>query len=329
MLAASGELLAERAGVLNIGLEGMMLAGAFFAFLGTWATASVWLGVLAGLLAGATLAALMALLSIEARADQIVVGVGLNLLALGTTTFVYRAIFSGRTQVIVEHMRPALFGQIPLVYVAFLLVPAAWIFLYWTRPGLIVRATGEMPEAADVAGADVKRVRWLATLAAGGLAGMGGAFLTVGQLGLFIEGMSGGRGFLAVAAVIFGRWHPVGVLGACLVFGTADALQLRLQAAEFVPPAVWLLLATVALSFPAAALLFRRMRRAHLLSLALALAAGVAALAGFFTAPRVVLPSQWWLALPYVLALLALAGVAGRSRAPLALALPYRRESAP
>lgn len=256
LFAATGELVAERAGIINIGLEGMMLGGAFFAFVTTWQTGSIWLGVLVALAAGALLAALMAFLSIEASADQIVVGVGLNILAFGVTTFAFEQIFSSRGQVILQPMRPlaipglshlpgvgkALFDQVPLAYLAYLLLPAVWFLLFKTTWGIALRAAGELPEAVESAGIRVKRVRWLATLAAGAFAGVGGSFLSVASLGLFIQGMSAGRGFIALAAVIFGRWRPLGVLAACLLFGGADALQLRLQAAGSTIPVHLLLM---------------------------------------------------------------------------------------
>lgn len=335
LYASLGELVAERAGVLNIGLEGMVLTGAFFAFLGTYLTDSLLVGVLVGLGAGAVVAAIMALLAIQGRADQIVVGVGLNLLALGVTTFAFREVFSGQAEVHLDRLPvapipglsripvlgPALFRQTIMVYAAFLLVGLAWFVLQRTRWGLAIRAAGERPAAADTAGVSVARVRWAGELVAGALAGVAGAFLSVGQLGLFIEGMSAGRGFLALAAVIFGGWRPLGVLAACLVFGAADALQLRLQAEATVPRQVWLLVAIVASGYLLLSATHRRLTGGAVVAL------GLAGLAGalFVVAPPWHFPPQLWLTLPYVLALLALAGLVRRVRMPSALAVAYRR----
>jgi ABC-type uncharacterized transport system permease subunit len=338
LLAAVGELISERAGVLNVGLEGMMLMGAFFAFLVAYYSHSVLVAVCAGLVAGMALAAIMAALALEARADQIVVGVGLNILALGVTAFAFEEIFAGKGQVVVDRMGvleipllsdipevgPALFAQRPLVYVAFLAVPAAWYLFYRTNWGLMIRATGELPEATDTSGGSVRIVRWAAILTAGAAAGLAGAYLSVGQTGLFTDGMSGGRGFLALAAVIFAKWRPLGVLGASALFGAADAFQLRLQASEQVPVEVW----AAAALFAGAYLVYRfAWRRA--LPGASALVVAFLTLAGALVLvalePAVDLPSQLWLSVPYICALLALAGFVGRARMPSALAVSYHR----
>jgi simple sugar transport system permease protein len=220
----------------------------------------------------------------------------------------------------------ALFNQTLLVYLAFAVVAVVWFVLYRTSWGLAIRAAGEVPAAADTAGVRVTRIRWLGTLAAGALAGMAGGFLSVGQLGFFIEGMSAGRGFLALAAVIFGGWRPVGVLAACLVFGAGDALQLRLQAEATVPRQVWLAIGLVAVAWIVAT---RVGRRERLRASPGALAAGllVAGIGGslFAIDPAWHFPSQLWLTLPYLLALLALAGLVGRVHMPSSLAIPYRR----
>src|SRR5262249_13720579 len=177
---------------------------------------------------------------------------------------------SHRSQVILDAMSPvgipglddlggvgkALFDQPPLTYVAYLLVPALWLLLQRTSAGLALRAAGEVPEAVETAGISVGGGRWAGTLTAGALAGVGGAYLSVVSLGLFLQGMSAGRGFIALAAVIFGRWRPFGVLAACLVFGGADALQLRLQAEESIPREVWIVVAAI----PALALLYAIVR---------------------------------------------------------------------
>ena len=339
LFAALGETVAERTGTIDVGLEGMMLAGAFFGFLVSWQTGSPWLGVAGGLAAGAVLGALMAVLTIEARADQIVTGIGLNILALGVTSFVFGQIFAHRGQVILSGMSPvgipglddlggvgkALFHQPPLTYVAYLLVPALWFLLYRTSAGLAIRGAGELPEAVETAGISVQAVRWAGVLTAGALAGVGGAYLSVVSLGLFVQGMSAGRGFIALAAVIFGRWRPFSVLGACLLFGGADALQLRLQAEQSIPREVWIVLAAIPLLALAYSLVRGRVSRIRPSSVLLG---------GFVTAVGVVLaviepawsvPSQIWLTMPYVVTILVLAGFVGRSRLPTALGVPYTR----
>jgi simple sugar transport system permease protein len=338
LLAASGELISERAGVLNVGLEGMMLGGAFVAFLVAYELHSMVLGVLAGVAAGLAFAVIMAALAVEAKADQIVVGIGINVLAVGITGFAFDEIFSDRAAARVHTMDKvalpglsslggvgdALFNQPLLIYVAFLVIPAVWVLLYRTRWGLSIRSVGELPVAADTAGVNVRATRWLATMTAGALAGLGGAYLSLVDLGLFRQEMSAGRGFLALAAVIFGRWRPRGVLLACLLFGSADALQLRLQAGGSVPAEIWLLIAGVA-----AAYLLRRLAVARrVMPVAVAGAICAAAIALAVSSPQISLPNQLWLALPFLLALAALAGAAARVRMPAALTLPYRRGEA-
>ncbi len=189
LLPAVGELISERAGVLNVGLEGMMVAGAFVAYLATWELHSLVLGLLLGMGAGMVFGVIMALLTVEAGADQVVAGIGINLMALGLTAYLYEQIFGGKTQVVIPQVGnapipllskipqvgPALFNHDPLVYIAFLLVPASWFLLYRTKWGLAIRASGELPAAADTAGISVRRVRWMGVLTAGGLAGLGGA----------------------------------------------------------------------------------------------------------------------------------------------------------
>ena len=337
IFASSGELLAERTGVLNIGLEGFMLAGAFFGFLGTYLSGSFLVGVIFAVVAGAIFAAAMAFLSIRLRADQIVVGIGINILALGVTSFAFREIFSG-PQVLLDRPEPwewpllsripgvgqALFAQPGWVYFALVVVAAVWFVLQRTTWGLSMRATGELPEAADTAGSSVFRNRWVATLVAGGLAGAGGSFLSI-ELGVFVEGMTNGRGYLALAAVIFGRWRAPGVLLACLLFGGADALQLRLQAEAAVPFEVWLVLALLGPAYLVAT--GRSFRSQHPLTLA---AIGCLTVIGAILAvaePQFTLPAQLWRTLPFVLTIIVLAGFIGRSWMPSTLAIPYSREA--
>lgn len=337
--AALGELISERGGVINIGLEGMVLGGAFAAYYVTWLTGSVWVGALASIAAGVAFAAIMGVLAIDRQADQIIVGLGILILGGGASALAFEQIFTGTGRTIVDHMSEleipllsdvpvigeALFKQVPLVYLAYLAVPLVWWLLWRTRWGLAVRAAGESPEALEADGISVRAVRWTALLCAGVGGGLAGATLVVGSLGTFTENMSAGRGFIALAAVVFGRWRPVGVLGACLVFGGADALQLRLQAVGSIPWQVWTLVALIGVAAVAVPLV-----RGRQMTPAMALVPGVVAVAGFVlavTEPTIDPPSQIWLMFPYVLALLVLAGFVGRARMPSALGLPYRRAS--
>jgi general nucleoside transport system permease protein len=278
-LAALGESISQRGGVINIGLEGVVLAGAFGALIGA-GTGSIAMGFAAGVAAGCALNALFALFVVTLRADQIITGTAINLIAFGLTGALYRVLFgpmgaalsiptAGVVPVPVLHqlplVGPALFAQPLPTYSIYLLVPLLWWWSHRTHSGLALRAIGERPESARVSGVNIARYRWGALLAAGALGGMAGATLVVAQAGTFAEGMSGGRGFIAIAIVVLGRWHPGGVAVAALLFGAASALQFLFQAA------------------------------------------------GYAVAYHLVL------AVPYVLTLLALAGFAGRSRAPEAL----------
>ncbi|MFN8035126.1 MAG: ABC transporter permease [Acidimicrobiia bacterium] len=339
LLAAIGELYSERAGVLNVGLEGMVLMGAFGGYWGLWWTGNLWLGMVAGAAAGAALAAVMGLLSVTARADQIVVGVGLNLLAIGVTTFSFRKVFGDRGEIVLHRMGTAeipllsklptigkaLFSQTPATYLAWVVVALTWFILYRTTWGLGLRAVGEVPAAADTAGINVPVRRYQAVLVTGVLAGIAGATLSIVQLGLFQENMSAGRGFLALAAVIFGRWKPLGIVGACFVFGGADALQLRLQAEGHVPPEVWFALALVAMAV-ATWILASSRRRASLRTVGTLLGLAAAGVALRIVAPVWAFPAQLWLAMPFVVTLVALSGIAGAAAAPAAIAIPYRRD---
>lgn len=243
LLAALGEIFAEKSGVINVGIEGMVLAGALAGFAGSYASHSPVFGALCAAGAGVALAALMALLSIRLRADQVVVGTAINILALGLTGVFARALFqnantSASAFCILPipglHRLPvigdALFAQNALGYLAWLLVPLCWFYLFRTRPGLRLRAVGESPEAADGAGVRVNQVRTLAVLWGGALAGIAGAYLSIGYTNGFVENMSAGRGFIALAVVILGRWNPWGALAAALLFGLASALQFQFQA---------------------------------------------------------------------------------------------------
>ena len=253
LLAALGETLAEKAGVINVGMEGMMLAGALAGFAAAFAGHSPWAGAGAALLAGAALAALFAALSVGLGADQVVVGTAVNILALGLTGVFFRAQpqlngatapafaplslpflhpAAGATAGLPGQLLSALFEQNALGWLAWALVPLVWLGLFKTRWGLRLRAVGEYPSAADGAGVQVARVRVGATLAGGALAGLAGAYLSLGYTVGFGENMTAGRGFIALAVVILGRWNPFGVAAAALLFGLASALQFQFQAAS-------------------------------------------------------------------------------------------------
>lgn len=278
-LAALGETVVERAGVINIGLEGIVLAGAFGGLVA--AGAGLAAGFAGAVAAGVLVAALFALFAVTMRADQIITGVAVNLLVVGLTGALYRGIYgatgaaltiptTGSTPIPLLSRIPvvgsALFDQAAPTYAVYLVAPLLAWWLYRTRSGLALRAAGERPEAARAAGVSPSRVRWLAILLGGALGGIGGGVLVLSQAGTFAEGMSAGRGFIAIAIVALGRWHPLWVLTAALLFGAASALQFLFQAMGWA------------------------------------------------------LPYQLFLALPYVLTLLALAGLAGRRAvAPAAL----------
>ena len=279
LLAATGEMLNERAGVINLGVEGAMLAGALGSAIAA-ASGGPWAGVLAALLAGVAVAAVFSAVAIGARADQIITGTAVTLGSVGLTGAVYRTAFGAGGPELslptfestpipvlrsIPVLGPALFEQPALSYLAWLLVPIAWWFLYRSWWGLALRATGESAEAARASGVPVRRVQLLATLVGGALAGLAGATLVLAQVGTFAEKMTAGRGFIAIAIVVLGRWHPVGVLCAALFFGGANALQFAFQAM------------------------------------------GLA------------VPYQLFLVMPYLLALFALAGAVGRVKAPAGL----------
>jgi simple sugar transport system permease protein len=245
LFAALGGILSERAGVFAVGLEGMMLAGAFAGVVLTHASGSAAVGLLASAAGGAVIAAVVAVATARFLADQMVTGLAVNILSLGLTSFLLRGLFGrGEAPILrvptlapvpipvlgdLPGLGPLLFRQPALTYVALALVVAVLVFLRRTRAGLTLRAVGENPAAAFAGGADPVRVRTLAVVAGGALAGVGGAVLSLQQVGTFTDGMTNGRGYLALAAIIVGRWAPGGALLGCLLFGAADALQLRIQ----------------------------------------------------------------------------------------------------
>lgn len=233
ILAALGGLFSERSGVINIALEGMMLAGAFTAAAVTYAAGNPYVGLLSGMLAGMLIAAIHAVACIRYRADQVVTGTAINILMLGMPAFLSGAFFlsSGSTpQIPKEQLIPWL----PIV-IAFALVPITWYVLYKTPFGLRLRSVGENPEAADAAGVKVARMRYAGVLLSGVLAGIGGAYLSIGQSSLFTRNMTSGRGFIALAALIFGKWRPVQTLLACLLFGLTEALSIQMQGVVKLP----------------------------------------------------------------------------------------------
>jgi simple sugar transport system permease protein len=227
IFAALGGLFSERSGVVNIALEGMMLVGAFGAAVGTLATHSPWLGSGAGIVAGALLAVVYAFFVIRLRANQIVAGIAINMLALGLTPFLCKLRFdvTGQTPAIPLDER----FQVAPLYLSWLAVALCWFWCRHTRSGLWTSFAGEHPEALDAAGIRVNRVRWAAVVMSGALAGMGGAALSIYLSSAFSRNMTAGRGFMALAALIFGKWKPVPAALACLLFGFADAVQIRLQ----------------------------------------------------------------------------------------------------
>ncbi len=252
VLASIGGLYSERSGVINIALEGMMLAGAFTAAVVTVFTANPWIGLLAAIIAGLLVAAIHGLATISFRADQVVSGTAINILFLGVPALLSGALFEStgatpqlpRDQVLPDlqffdaaawPVLASVFNQKPLVYFAVAVVALSLYVLKRTRFGLRLRAVGENPEAADTAGVSVHRMRYAGVLISGALAALGGAYLSIGQNSLFTRNMTAGRGFIALAALIFGKWDPVGALLACILFGFAEAISIRMQGTVNIP----------------------------------------------------------------------------------------------
>lgn len=277
LLASLGELFSERVGVINIGLEGLMLTGCLAGVYGAAMTHSPYVGLLLAILAGMAGGGVFAFFGVSLKRDQVIVGTTLNFLALGLTGMLYRAWTHGAAQSIDAPALPLFGGKSGITFnlltlAALLLVPLTQWLLYRTRLGVILRTTGELPEAAAAAGTAVNRLRVLVCLATGALCGAGGASLAIGINNTFAESMTSGRGFIALAVVVFGRWNPWGALGASLLFAAADVAQTRMQAA------------------------------------------------GTYHIPYPI-----FLAVPYILTLLALAVRGAKVRAPAALGVPFEQ----
>lgn len=252
LLAALGETFDELSGVLNVGIEGTILLGALASFLISFHYGNPWLGLLGAILVGLSFNLFLAWMYIDVKASQVVVGIVFNTLALGVASYAYRVAFGeqvtpqkvamlgtvnipGLSEL--PFLGPVLFSHSILVYVTFALVLVSGFVLYRTKFGLKLRAVGEHPRAADTAGIDVRRMRYIGVLLSGAAAGMAGAYIILAQLGLFRDNIVSGRGFIALAIVIFGRWNPYKAGLAALAFGAADALQLSLQIFNFgLPP---------------------------------------------------------------------------------------------
>jgi len=286
VLAALGGLFSERSGVINIALEGKMLAGAFTAAAVTYAAdkrlgagnASPWIGLLAGMIAGLFIAVIYAVSCIKFKADQVVSGAAINILMIGIPGFLSGAFFlsSGSTpQLPKDHLLPQ--SPVVIAITILVLVFAIWYVVYKTPFGLRLRSVGENPEAADAAGVSVSRIRYSGVLIAGVLAGLGGAYLSIGQSSLFTRNMTAGRGFIALAALIFGKWRPVQTLLACLLFGFTEAVSIQMQGVFKLPSGEDI-------------------------------------------------PVQFIQMVPYVLTIVVLAGFIGSSRPPRALGIPYEKE---
>jgi simple sugar transport system permease protein len=287
IFATLGGILSERSGVYNIGLEGMILLGAFGAAVGTFFTHTPFGGMLLGAVLGGAGGVLLAVLAVTLGVNQLVSGIAINIFAIGLTSFLSRVVFGVQATTMslpgfkplaipllsdIPVIGPVFFTQDLLLYFMYLLVPFLYWVLFYTPLGLNIRAIGEYPRAADTAGVGVHGTRYICVMISGILAGLGGCHLVLSQVFLFTEHMSAGKGFIALAAIILGRWNPFGGFLACLLFGACEALQLRLQ----------------------------------------------------FYHPQV--PYQIFTMLPYVASILALIGIVGKANPPASTGIPYRRE---
>jgi len=240
MLGALAEVFVERTGVMNIAIEGIFLIGAWAGFVGAYLSGNLIVGLLAAAIIAMTYGAVYGLITVKLKQHQIVTGVAMNILALGLTLYLYRVLFGvPLLPLTVEPLKDlpipmlskipligkALFSQNALTYLAILLMPVGYWVLFRTRVGLIIRSTGENPEAVDAAGINVERIRFLAVLASSALDGVAGAFYSIGFLGMFTSGIIGGRGWIAFALCFLGNWNPMGVMLGALIFGLADALS--------------------------------------------------------------------------------------------------------
>jgi ABC-type uncharacterized transport system permease subunit len=285
LFGATGEIVSEKAGVLNMSVEGFMLTAAFGGALGSLLSGSATIGLVCGIAAVLPVALLQAFLSNTLRVNQIVSGIGINILALGATTLAYREIFGARSSQLVDGFStwtPPLLGQIPVIgqaifeqvwlfYLALALIAVVALCINYTSIGLAIRAAGVDPNAASRAGLSITAIRYGAVLFAGVCSALGGIFISLGNIHTFTEGMTSGAGYLAITAVIFGNWRVWRMVGACLLFGTATALQFQLPAMGVTVPTALLIMS------------------------------------------------------PYLLAFLAVTGLVGRQTPPAALTLPYHR----
>lgn len=240
LLPALGEALTERSGVQNLGVEGMMLMGALFGYIVDIETSNIILAFVAAAIAALSLALVHAFLAVTLRANQIVSGLAVTLFGSGLTAFIGKPFVGASAPVVLSRVPIPLLSQIPVVgqilftqdpvvYASFILVPLMWYFIYRTRPGLNLRAIGESPATADAMGVGVAARRYLYTLIGGALAGIGGAYLSLGYTPTWVEGMTAGRGWIAVGLVVFGTWDPVRVMAGAYLFGFVDGFQLRAQ----------------------------------------------------------------------------------------------------
>lgn len=282
MLASLGALFTARAGIINFAMEGIMIMGAFFGVYGSFLSGSPWIGALFGMLGGLAAALVLGVMSISVKVDQVVAGTGINILFLGLTSYLISVVYPNGQPSSVNAFQPieipglsaipvlgVLFKQSFLTYFSFLLVPLIWYVMNKTSFGLCLRAVGEQPHAADSLGINVDRTRYIAIIVAGLLGGLGGAALSLGQVSVFMENMTSGRGYVSWSAVTVGRWNPIGIMGASLLFGGAEAIQLRLQAVG------------------------------------------------------IEIPHQFFQMLPYLLTMIVLAGVVGRTVGPKAMGKPF------
>jgi ABC-type uncharacterized transport system permease subunit len=291
MIAALGLVFSERAGIVNIGAEGILLFGSLAGVVGSWYSGSVWIGLLFAMLTGGLVALIFAYLTINLYANQVVVGAAVNILALGITTSLNRIIFKLNTappkiESFTKIQLPEFIHRIPLiggelgtifsqnilVYITFLLIPAAHFVMFKTELGLNIRGIGEYPKACDTVGINVYKIRYGTIIVSGFFCGAAGAYVSLGLLSFFTENMITGRGFIALAAVAFGRYTPLGTMGASLLFGAGLALEPRLQT----------------------------------------LGTGI--------------PNQFFLMIPYILTILALVGLGGKNKGPAASGVPYLKE---